>query len=94
MLTTGKTAIYFGVAVPATMRAMPTLLSAPSVVQVRTTAGGNTDPVVSAVVVYNQSSLDTVIMLRAATETFNTDTYTNNTPVALFVENLQLSAEL
>ena len=94
VLTTGKTAIFFGVTVPVPMRALPTLLSAPSVVQVRTTAGGNVDPVVSAVSVYAQSSFDAMITLRAATDTFNADGYTNNTPVALFVENLQLSAEL
>ena len=94
VLTSGKTAIHFGVAVPASMRALPALLSAPSVVRVRTTAGGNVDPVVSEVSVYAQSSFDAMITLRAATETFNTDAYTNNTPVALFVEDLQLSAEL
>ena len=94
MLTTGKTEIYFGVTVPVPMRALPALLSAPSVVQVRTTAGGNVDPVVSAVSVYAQSSFDAMITLRAATETFNADGYTNNTPLSLFVENLQLSAEL
>ena len=94
VLTTGKTAIYFGVTVPVPMRALPALLSAPSVVQVRTTAGGNVDPVVSEVSVYAQSSFDAMITLRAATETFNADGYTNNTPVAVFVEDLQLSAEL
>lgn len=94
VLTTGKTTIFFGVTVPVPMRALPTLLVAPSVVQVRTTAGGNVDPVVSSVSVYAQSSFDAMITLRAATETFNADGYTNNTPLSLFVENLQLSAEL
>ena len=94
VLTSGKTAIHFGVAVPASMRALPALLSAPSVVQIRTTAGGNVDPVVSEVSVYAQSSFDAMITLRAATETFNADGYTNNTPLSLFVEDLHLSAEL
>lgn len=94
VLTTGKTTIFFGVTVPVPMRALPALLVAPSVVQVRTTAGGNVDPVVSSVSVYAQSSFDAMITLRAATETFNADGYTNNTPLSLFVENLQLSAEL
>lgn len=94
LLTAAKTAIFFGVTVPVPMRALPTLLAAPSVFQVRTTTGGNVDPVVSEVSVYSDSPFDTVITLRAATETFNADGYINNTPLSLFVKNLQLSAEL
>lgn len=94
LLTTRKTAIFFGVTVPVPMRALPKLLAAPSILQVRTTAGSNIDPVVSSVSVYAASSFDAMITLWAATETFNADGYTNNTPLSLFVENLQLSAEL
>lgn len=95
-LTGARKNLYLGVPLPVPMREQPTIVGIPTIEGVRTTAGSNMDAVVTAVNILTTeySSANSVCPLMVDTETFNSDAYTNNTPVVVAVSGLTLSAEL
>lgn len=91
VLTSDKTALLVQIPTPVSMRAKPAVSSV-TVSGVRTCAGSNVTPVVTAVVV--ESFTPHSVNLMVSTTTFATDTFTNNTPISAYVRTCILDANL
>ena len=94
VLTGSKKTLNIPIMLPAPMRTTPSLLNAPTITNVRTTKGENTTPVVTSASPLKISGKDTMIVITVATETFNDDAHTNNTPAAGYITGIALCAEL
>ena len=94
VLTGSKKTLNVPIMLPAPMRTTPTLLKPPTITNVRTTKGDNVTPTVTSASPLKISGKDTMVVLTVATETFNDDAHTNNTPAAGYITGIALCAEL
>lgn len=93
VLTNSQTQLEVSVPLPVPMRTQPAIVGTPSVVGVRTVPGTNITPEISYV---GQIASEAAGQFDIAihTPTFTGSAYTNNTPIALYLQGLVLSAEL
>lgn len=91
VLTNSKSALILSLPTPTSMRTKPAVTGV-TISGVRTVTGSNITPEVSSFSV--DSFTSQCVNLNVITSTFNTDTYTNNTPIFCYVRTAVLDANL
>ena len=93
VLSEGKTGLNVCLQLPVGMREQPTVVGLPTMEAVRASTGSHVDAVVTGAS-SNIYAGSPSIMLTIATNTFNVESFVNNTPVVGYLGKVVLSAEL